>query len=106
VDEALGFAGAGAADPPRPDAEILPAAAHRRKPEGTRNRTVPKVALESLSVCLIAARDPTEQHGERQAPTRAWMTTGEPLLSRRRSVVFSRPHPSTLDAAITLAVAA
>ena len=81
VDEALGLARSCAADAPGPDAEVLSATAHRRKPEGTRYRTVPKVALKSLSVCLVAARDPTERHGERQALTRAWMTTGEPLLS-------------------------
>src|SRR5208282_962911 len=47
VDEALGLARSCAADAPGPDAEVLPATAHRRKPEGTRYRTVPKVALKS-----------------------------------------------------------
>ena len=36
VDEALGLARSCAADAPGPDAEVLPATAHRREPEMTR----------------------------------------------------------------------
>src|SRR3546814_12432381 len=53
----------------------------------------------------IAARDPTDRHAERQAISMAWMTTGEPLLSCHRSVVFpvsslDVPHSTLLPATL------
>ena len=49
---------------------------------------VPEISLKTLVFCLRAARDPTTRHGESQALPRAWLATGEPLLSRRRVVVL------------------
>src|SRR3546814_15876635 len=53
----------------------------------------------------IAALDPTDRHAERQAISMAWMTTGEPLLSCHRSVVFpvsglDVPHSTLLPATL------
>jgi hypothetical protein len=80
IGEALGLARSRAVDASRPEAKILAAAAHWREPK---YRTVPQISLKSLILCFRAARDPTHRHGERQGPSRTWMATGEPLLSRR-----------------------
>ncbi len=89
VDEAFGLAGADAA---RANAVILAGAAHPQNP-GPGKWAVPPIPSQSLVFCLGAARDPTEWHGERQARSRAWMASGDPLLSSRHLVVLPSPPP-------------
>src|SRR3546814_12584590 len=67
--------------------------------------TVPETPLKLMENSSIAARDPTDRHAERQAISMAWMTTGEPLLSCHRSVVFpvsslDVPHSTLLPATL------
>ena len=50
-------------------------------------RMVPERWLKSFDNMSWAAHAPTGRHGERQARSRAWMATGEPLLSSRRRTV-------------------
>src|SRR3546814_10738588 len=88
VDEAFGPRRAGAADAPWPNAKIAIALAHGRAANRSLRPTVPETPLKLMENSSIAARDPTDRHAERQAISMAWMTTGEPLLSCHRSVVF------------------
>src|SRR3546814_14098103 len=88
VDEAVGPRRAGAADAPWPNAKIAIALAHGRAANRSLRPTVPETPLKLMENSSIAAREPTDRHAERQAIPRAWMTTGEPLLSCNRSVVF------------------
>ena len=106
IDEALGLAGASAPDAPRSDPEILAIPVHRATPERGCFGTVPKSPLKTLTLSAGAARDPTDRHGERQVLSRTWIATGEPLLSRRRSVVLTRNRPSKPQAIRALANAA
>ena len=46
---------------------------------------MPERGLKSFNNLPWAAHAPTERHGEKQARSRAWMATGEPLLSSRPS---------------------
>jgi len=94
VDDLNGFTGRGDVGR-RERGGVLGGREHPRRcrpwaePEGE-GRTVPEIALDLPGKSAGAARAPTERHGERQARPRAWMATGEPLLSRRPLVV----HPS------------
>src|SRR3546814_2916715 len=108
VDEAFGPRRAGAADAPWPNAKIAIALAHGRAANRSLRPTVPETPLKLMENSSIAARDPTDRHAERPAISMAWMTTGEPLLSCHRSVVFpvsslDVPHSKLLPAKIVRA---
>lgn len=99
IDEALRLASALVADTARANAEVIAGIAHRCKPLRDFGSAVPERALNRLMLCQRAAREPTVRHGERQVMSMTWMTTGEPLLSRRLMVVLSRHlRLTTLDA--------
>ena len=106
VDEALGLARPGAADAPGPDAKILSGAAHRAaSPRRTADSA--EIRIEIIESIPWSGTRPDRPARRKTSPTRAWMTTGEPLLSCRRLVgVPVCPPPSANQTRQTRAKAA